>query len=48
LADKKGGESGMGNEKIKCGKCGRENWVDPFKTTSCEKCGAPIKGTKAK
>jgi ribosomal protein L37E len=38
----------MAKEKIKCGKCGRENWVDPFKTTSCEKCGAPIRGTKAK
>jgi len=38
----------MAQEKIKCGKCGTDNWVDPFKTTACKKCGAPIKGTKAK
>ncbi len=38
----------MAQEKIKCGKCGTDNWVDPFRTTSCKKCGSPIKGTKAK
>lgn len=38
----------MANEKIKCGKCGKEQYVDQYKTTSCTKCGAPIKGTKAK
>jgi len=38
----------MATEKIKCGKCGAENWVDPFKTTACKKCGAPIQGTKAR
>jgi len=38
----------MAKEKIKCGKCKTDNWVDQFKTTSCKKCGAPIKGTKAK
>lgn len=38
----------MGEEKIRCGNCGTDNWVNPFKTTSCKKCGAPIKGTKAR
>lgn len=38
----------MAQEKIRCGKCGTDNWVDPFRTISCKKCGAPIKGTKAK
>lgn len=38
----------MSQEKIKCGSCGTDNWVDPWKTTSCKKCGSPIKGTKAK
>lgn len=38
----------MSQEKIKCGNCGADNWVDPWKTTSCKKCGSPIKGTKAK
>lgn len=37
----------MAKEKIKCGSCGKESWVDPFKTTSCPKCGSPLKGTKA-
>jgi hypothetical protein len=41
-------EAAMAEEKIKCGNCKTENWVDVFKTTSCKKCGAPIKGTKAK
>ena len=36
----------MANEKITCGQCRTDNWVDPFKVTSCKKCGAPIKGTK--
>lgn len=38
----------MAKEKIRFGKCKTDNWVDPFKTTSGKKCGAPIKGTKAK
>jgi ribosomal protein L40E len=38
----------MANEQIRCGKCGADNWVDPYRTTSCKKCGAPIKGTKSK
>lgn len=38
----------MANEKITCGKCGKENWIDPFKVTSCKSCGAPLRGTKAK
>ena len=38
----------MAKEKIKCGRCGKDNWVDPFKTTACVKCGSPIKGTKTK
>lgn len=36
----------MAKEKIVCGKCGKENWVDPYSVTSCTKCGNPIKGTK--
>ena len=36
----------MAKEKIKCGNCGKENWVDPWSVTSCTKCGSPIKGTK--
>jgi hypothetical protein len=38
----------MAQEKMKCGHCGTENWVNPFTTTSCKKCGHPIKGTKSK
>jgi len=38
----------MAKEKIKCGKCGKEQYVDKYKTTSCKNCGAAIKGTKAK
>jgi len=38
----------MANEKIKCGSAGKEQYVDQYKTTSCKKCGAPIKGTKEK
>ena len=38
----------MAKEKITCGQCGTDNWVDAYHTTSCKKCGAPIKGTKAK
>ena len=38
----------MANETIRCGVCKTDNWVDQYKTTSCKKCGAPIKGTKAK
>jgi len=26
----------MAKERIICGKCGTENWVDPYKTTSCK------------
>lgn len=37
----------MAEEKITCGKCKTDNWVNVFKTTACKKCGAPIKGTKA-
>lgn len=37
----------MGEEKIRCGKCGTDNWVNPFRTTSCKKCGGPIQGTKS-
>ncbi len=38
----------MAKEKIKCGKCGKESWVDAFKTTACPNCGKAMKGTKAK
>ena len=38
----------MAREKIKCGVCGTDNWVDPYKITSCKKCKSAIKGTKVK
>jgi hypothetical protein len=41
------GGTDMAQEEIKCGKCGTWNWVNPFVTTSCKKCGSPIRGTKA-
>ncbi len=35
-------------EKIKCNECGKENLIDSYQIRACEKCGAPIRGTKAK
>lgn len=38
----------MTNEKIKCGHCGKENWVDPLKTTSCKKLRPRDQGNEGK
>ena len=38
----------MANIKVKCSKCGHEFYMDEYKNVSCPKCGAVIKGPKAK
>ena len=38
----------MAKIKVKCSKCGHEFYMDEYKNVSCPKCGAVIRGPKAK
>lgn len=38
----------MAKEKVKCGKCGKEVFIDKFKVTTCSSCGNQLRGSKAK